>query len=74
MPRLVGVSRDEFIARLHELGFDWPEDGSDHAIMVRHKQKVKVPNKHHRKDIGPNKLREIIRVAGISRDEWLGIN
>jgi predicted RNA binding protein YcfA (HicA-like mRNA interferase family) len=70
MPRLVGVSRKEFIERFHALGFSLPVGGPDHAYMWRDNQSVKVPNPHHRKDIGPNKLSEILRVAGVSRDEW----
>lgn len=72
MARLVGVSRDQLISRLRELGFDGPQDGSDHPFMTRGNLRLKVPNSHRRKDIGVELLSRILKQAGVSRREWLG--
>jgi predicted RNA binding protein YcfA (HicA-like mRNA interferase family) len=72
MSRFVGVSRSELISRLHELGFEWPESGSDHPFMRKGKLTLKIPNEHGRKDIGVKLLGRILKQAGISRKEWLG--
>jgi predicted RNA binding protein YcfA (HicA-like mRNA interferase family) len=72
MSRLVGVSRDQLVSRLRDLGFDGPDDGSDHPFMVKGTLRLKVPNKHGRKDIGVELLKRILKQAGLTRREWLG--
>jgi len=74
LSRLVPVSRNELLRRLHKLGFEGPYPGSGHAYMVREQSGkrlyVKFPNPHHGDDIGAGLLAEILRKAEISRDEW----
>ena len=72
MARLVGVSRSQLISRLHELGYEWPQDGSDHQFMRKGTRTVKIPNEHRRKDVGVELLSRILKQAGIARKEWLG--
>ena len=43
--------------------------GGRHAFMVREALKVRIPNPHE-SDIGVGLLREILRHAGISDDDW----
>ena len=45
--------------------------GGRHAFMVKGALKVRVPNPHG-DDIGVALLREILRQAGLSDDEWVG--
>ena len=68
------VSRRDFIARLRELGFDGPFQGTgdDPQFMQRGRTIVRVPNPHKRRDIGVPLLKRIIRNAGLSNAEWLG--
>jgi predicted RNA binding protein YcfA (HicA-like mRNA interferase family) len=70
--RLTPVSRRDLIKRLKSLGFVGPYIGPDHAFMVRGITRVKIPNPH-KQEIGINLLTEILREAGISREEWLSI-
>lgn len=70
MPRLVPISRKDFVSRLRTLGFDGPFAGSDHDFMARDDLIVRVPNPHAG-DISVDLLRRILRNAGISREEWL---
>jgi hypothetical protein len=52
------------------MGFVGPYAGPDHAFMVRGTNRVKIPNPHGQ-EINVNLLSEILREAGISREEWL---
>ena len=65
--RLGPVSRRIFVRKLRALGYDGPFPGSRHAFMQRGQHKVRVPNQ---KEIGPKLLGQLLRQAGISRDEW----
>jgi predicted RNA binding protein YcfA (HicA-like mRNA interferase family) len=68
--KLIPVSRRELIKRLKRMGFVGPYAGPDHAFMVRGTNRVKIPNPHGQ-EINVNLLSEILREAGISREEWL---
>jgi len=70
MPRLPPVSRQKFIQRLRELGFEGPFAGGKHAQMKRGVVTVIIPNEHQG-DFGPDFLRRLLRQAGISREEWM---
>lgn len=64
------VSRRELIRRLRLLGFDGPYSGGCHLFMRRGGLKLRIPNPHHGDVIGAPLLREILRQAGISAEEW----
>lgn len=68
--RLVPVSRSELIRRFRRLGWEGPRSGRRHDFMQRGNKKVRIPNPH-RGDIGVDLLANMLRQAGISRDEWL---
>jgi predicted RNA binding protein YcfA (HicA-like mRNA interferase family) len=57
------------VQRFRELGFEGPVSGGRHAFMIKGKLKVRVPNPHEG-DIGVALLREILRQAQISADDW----
>lgn len=64
------VSRRGLIRRFRELGFDGPFSGGKHAFMRKGMLTVRVPNPHG-SDIGIPLLREILRQAGISKNDWI---
>lgn len=69
-PRLVPVSRSRLIKRFRRLGWEGPRSGKRHDFMQQGKKKVRIPNPH-KGDIGVDLLANVLKQAGISRDEWL---
>lgn len=69
MPPFGPISRRELIAHLREMGFDGPYAGGRHQHMDNGQVKVSIPNPH-RGDISRALLREILRKAGISMEDW----
>ena len=72
MPKLSPVSRRELVRRLRTLGFEGPYQEGKHPFMVRGALCVPVPNPHVG-DLGIGLLSGILRLAGISRDEWVSL-
>ena len=65
--------QEGFDPAFRNLGWVGPFEGSRHSNMIKGRQKVQIPNPHHRKgDIGVHLLRRILSRAGISRSDWLG--
>jgi predicted RNA binding protein YcfA (HicA-like mRNA interferase family) len=52
------------------LGFEGPFSGKKHEYMRKGNIRIIIPNPHGR-DIGPVLLRQILKQAGISIEEWL---
>jgi predicted RNA binding protein YcfA (HicA-like mRNA interferase family) len=69
MAALGPISRSKLIRALKRAGFAGPYGGSDHAFVQKKDLTVRIPNPHGG-DIRPNLLSEILRQAGISRQEW----
>jgi hypothetical protein len=69
MPKLGPIKRTALIFYLRRLGFVGPRPGRKHEIMQRGEVTIRVPNPH-RGDISVGFLAELLRQAGISRDEW----
>jgi len=63
------VNRRELIQRLRKLGFKGPFSGGRHSFMMRGQLKLRIPNPH-KEDISVGLLKEILRQAGISDDDW----
>ena len=68
--RLVPVARSELIKRFRRLGWEGPRSGTKHEFMHKGKQKVRIPNPP-RGDIGVDLLDNVLKQAGIFREEWL---
>jgi len=70
MPVFGSISRRELIRSLRRAGYEGLFAGKRHEFM-RHPEKGRlvIPNPH-RGDIGPSLLANILRQAGISREEW----
>ncbi|MFH0803785.1 MAG: type II toxin-antitoxin system HicA family toxin [Candidatus Tagabacteria bacterium] len=67
MPR--NISWRRLVQKFRKLGFDGPYSGGRHLFMVKGELKIRIPNPH-RGDISKYLLTEILRQAGISKDEW----
>ena len=70
-PPLSPTTRVVLIRQLRRLGWEGPKTSKGHDYMVKGRRKVHIPNRHQRKDIGVPLLREILKQAGVSREEWL---
>ena len=70
MTRLTPVSWREFVTRMHELGFEGPYTGGKHLLMIRGNVRIIIPNPHQG-DINVDLLKRLLRVASITREEWL---
>ena len=64
------ISRRELIQCLRRLGFEGPEAGARHEIMFRGQFRLALPNPHHSQEIDDALLGRILRLAGISREEF----
>ena len=69
MPHLGPVRRDELIKYLRALGFVGPYSGRKHQFMIKGRHKIRIPNPHI-SDIDVSLLKEILRQARITSDEW----
>lgn len=69
MPSFGPIKRADLIRAMRQAGFSGPEPGGKHQIMLRGGLTVRIPNPH-RSDIGKNLLAEVLREAGITREEW----
>jgi predicted RNA binding protein YcfA (HicA-like mRNA interferase family) len=64
------ISRKELIKRFKALGYSGPFSGGRHQFMKKGKKKIRIPNPHKSNDIHIGLVKEILRQAGISSDEW----
>lgn len=69
MPPFGSISRNDFIKCLRKAGFSGPLSGGKHQYMKKGTVKVPIPNPH-RGDISQGLLAQILKTAGISREEW----
>ncbi len=73
MSRLVPVSWNELVRRLHALGFEGPYTGrGPHPVMLRGTIRIMIPNPH-RGDISVDLIMKILRQGEISREDWLSV-
>jgi predicted RNA binding protein YcfA (HicA-like mRNA interferase family) len=66
---MLSISRRDLIQRLRILGFDGPFSGGKHQFMRKGRIKLRIPNPHQ-SDISTALVQELLRQAGIHRDEW----
>lgn len=64
------ISRKELIRKFKSLGYLGPFSGGKHQFMTKGKKKIHIPNPHGSRDIHISLVKEIIRQAGISSNEW----
>jgi hypothetical protein len=63
------LSRKELIRKFRALGFSGPFSGAKHQFMIKGTQKIRIPNPHVT-DIGVSLVKEILRQAGLSTQDW----
>ena len=66
---VAALSRKDLIRKFKALGYSGPFSGGRHQFMIRGSQKIRIPNPHV-SDIGASLVKEILRQAGISSQEW----
>jgi predicted RNA binding protein YcfA (HicA-like mRNA interferase family) len=69
MPPFGPIKRTELIRYLRQLGFDGPYAGGKHQVMYKDGIRLRIPNPHG-SDIDKKLLADILRQAGISKEEW----
>ena len=69
MPAFGPIKRRELIACLRRLGFVGPYAGGKHEFMQNGALSLTIPNPHGG-EIGRNLLRQILRQAGVQREDW----
>lgn len=70
MPKITPCSRTELVRKLKTLGFDGPFSGGKHNYMQKGSYRQTIPNPHGQ-SISPILIKEILKQAVISIDEWL---
>lgn len=64
------ISRKELIGKFRAPGYSGPFSGGKHRFMMKGKKKIRIPNPHGSGDIHISLLKEILKQADISNDEW----
>jgi len=64
------ISRRELVRKFKSLGYLGPFSGRRHQFMIKGKKKIRIPNPHGKEDIDVSLVKEILRQAGISNEEW----
>jgi predicted RNA binding protein YcfA (HicA-like mRNA interferase family) len=66
---VAALSRKDLIRKFRALGYSGPFSGGKHQFMIKGSQKIRIPNPHVG-DISASLVKEILRQAGISPQEW----
>ena len=69
MPAIGPIKRKELLRYFRQLDYRGPYSGGKHQFMVKGKLRVRIPNPHKR-DIGINLLKQVLKEAGIDRATW----
>ena len=69
MPTMKPIKQKELIRFLRKLDFIGPYSGGKHQFMVKEDLRIRIPNPH-KKDIGKNLLKLILKEAEISKETW----
>ncbi|MBU1261556.1 type II toxin-antitoxin system HicA family toxin [bacterium] len=64
------ISLKELIDGFRRLGYRGPFSGGRHQFMVKGRQKIRIPNPHKSKDVDISLVKEILKQANITREEW----
>ncbi|HZR21297.1 MAG TPA: type II toxin-antitoxin system HicA family toxin [Verrucomicrobiae bacterium] len=69
MPHFGPIKRRDLISALRKLGFTGPYSGGKHEFMQKGDLSLTIPNPH-KSDIGPHLLSQVLRQAGVKREDW----
>lgn len=64
------IARKELIRKFRSLGYSGPFSGGRHQFMIKGSRKIRIPNPHGKGDIHISLVREILRQATISPEDW----
>ena len=64
------ISRRKLIKKFRALGYTGPFSGRKHQFMKKDQHKIRIPNPHGSREISMELVKEILRQAGISDEEW----
>ena len=64
------ISRRELVRKFRSLGYLGPFSGKKHQFMIKGKKKIRIPNPHGSGDINVSLVKEILRQASITDEEW----
>jgi predicted RNA binding protein YcfA (HicA-like mRNA interferase family) len=70
MSKIGSCSRSDLVRKLKHLGFEGPFSGGKHSYMKREKYRQIIPNPNG-KEISSEFIKEILKQANISQDDWL---
>jgi predicted RNA binding protein YcfA (HicA-like mRNA interferase family) len=65
----MSIARKKLIRQFRRLGFNGPLSGGRHQFMAKGNLKIRIPNPHGN-DISDSLLKEILRQAGIPREDF----
>lgn len=68
--RLTPISWNNLVGRLRSLGFDGPYRSGKHYFVAKGEFRLTIPNPHGQ-DIGIPLLKEILKRASITQEDWL---
>jgi predicted RNA binding protein YcfA (HicA-like mRNA interferase family) len=71
LSKIIPVPYRALIKKLKNLSLDGPHQGSKHPYMIKGDIVIVLPNPHQGEDVDVMLIKEILKAAGISRDEWL---
>jgi predicted RNA binding protein YcfA (HicA-like mRNA interferase family) len=66
---VAALPRKDLIRKFRALGYSGPFSGGKHQFMIKGSRKIRIPNPHVG-DISASLVKEILRQAGISSQEW----
>jgi len=64
------ISRKELVRKFRSLEYLGPFSGKRHQFMIKGRKKIRIPNPHGSGDINVSLVKEILRQAGITHQEW----
>ena len=64
------ISRKKLITKFKALGYLGPFSGTKHQFMKKGRKKIRIPNPHKSGDVDVSLVKEILRQANISSNEW----
>ena len=69
MPHLIPVSRNDFLKKLRNFGFEGPYSGGKHSFMLKGQVRLIIPNPHT-KEISAALLSRLLKQANIEIIDW----
>lgn len=70
MSKLKAVKWKQLVDGLRKFGFEGPYQGGRHPFMVKNNLVLTIPNPH-KKPVGVDLLKRILKQADIDRDKWI---